>query len=105
MRHGRQPAVPRFSGQFSVNLDGHEGDGPARAERERAAEQTRELAPEHVVEAHPRARLLAAEHALERGAVLQETWRSAPVPGATTTCGVHVELIGARGPRGDPWRE
>jgi hypothetical protein len=37
--------------------------------------------------------------------MLEKTWRSAPVPGATTTCGVHVALIGAPAARVDPWRE
>jgi hypothetical protein len=37
--------------------------------------------------------------------MFEETWRSAPVPGATTPGGVHVALIGGAAPGFDPWRE
>ena len=78
--------------------------GRARA-CERADEERRELAAQLQLEARAGARALAARHALESGAVLEQP-RSAPAVEVLARRGVHgLSGIAPGRPPHDPWRE
>jgi hypothetical protein len=97
--------VPIRSAASGRGLENEKGWRAVRPSSERATEKPGELAPEEVVEARTGAQLIRLDQALERGTVLEKTWRSASVPNAGSTCGVHVPAIGAERAQFDPWRE
>jgi hypothetical protein len=78
---------------------------PMRPGGQSNAQHARELAAQEAFEPGARAPSLGSDHALERGTMFQETWRSAPVPGRSATCGVHGLQIDSVSCRLDPWRE
>ena len=77
----------------------------SRLTRQRAAEKARQLAPERQLQSGPSAPALSGDHALQRGAMLEESRGSMFVPFAAEACGGHVNVIGQLASAHDPWRE
>jgi hypothetical protein len=77
----------------------------SRLARQRPAEEGRQLATEHQLQACSSAPALGGNHALQHGAMLEESRGSMIVPFAAEACGGHVKVIDRPGPAHDPWRE